>query len=106
MIPKQKRSNFTVFAILTTLTLLTWAVFGAYERLRKVDLSTVPEKILSPVNPNLDTAILDLLEKKKLVSEEQISSFVPTDQSSVQSQPSTQSAQPAAGASPSAQTQQ
>ncbi len=107
MKPKQKGSNFTVFAILTTLTLLTWAAFGAYERLRKIDLSVIPEKMLAPVNPNLDTATLDLLEKKKLVNEEQISSFVPDTQSSGRTQAAgSESAQlEGGGASPSAQTQ-
>lgn len=73
----QKRSGFTVYAILTTLTLLSWALYGAYERLVKIDLTTISPSVLTPVNPSLDTTTLDLLEKKRYASDVQISSYVP-----------------------------
>lgn len=92
---KQKSSKLTIFAVFTTITLLVWAAYGAYGILVKVDLSTVPEKVLTPVNPNLDTAALDLLEKKKLATEEQIASFVPAKVGSGQSS-ATSSASPSA----------
>lgn len=90
MKPKQKTSNFTVFAILTTLTLFTWALFGVYEKFRTIDLSSVPANVLEPINPSLDTNVLDLLDKKNLATEEQISSFV----SKTTSEQATQSDQP------------
>lgn len=83
MQPKPKRSSFTVYAILTTITLLTWVVYGAYERLQKIDLAVIPPKVLSPITPTLDTQALDLLENKKHVSEQQIQSFVPSTSSQI-----------------------
>lgn len=105
---KQKRSGFTVYAILTTLTLLSWALYGAYIRLVKVDLTSIQESILAPVNPNLDTSTLDLLEKKRYVRQEQITSFVPKQTSTPAPQTESTEASPAgqaSGVNPAIQTE-
>lgn len=101
---KQKRSSFTIYAILTTLTLLSWALYGAYTRLVKIDLTVMPQSVLSPVNPNLDTSVLDLLEDKKFATDSEISSFEPSSSSNSQIE-STESGQEASpdGVNPSAQ---
>lgn len=72
---KPKQTNLTVFAILTTLTLVTWAVVEAYVRFYKVDILSVPEKISAPLIPSLDTAVLDNLEQKVQFSDEQLLQF-------------------------------
>lgn len=74
---KPKQTNLTVFAILTTLTLITWAAVEAYVRFYRVDLSSVPEKISSPLTPSLDTAVLNDLEQKVQLSEEELLLYSP-----------------------------
>ncbi|HBL51859.1 MAG: hypothetical protein A3D24_03030 [Candidatus Blackburnbacteria bacterium RIFCSPHIGHO2_02_FULL_39_13] len=74
---KKKGSFLTIFAIITTITIIMWISVSAYLNFKKVDLSSVPPNVLSPLNPNLDKEVFTLLEKKRLMSEEEISSFKP-----------------------------
>lgn len=74
---KPKQTNLTVFAILTTLTLVTWALVEAYVRFYKVDIETVPSPIAAPINPTLDTTILDNLQQRLQLSESEIQQFSP-----------------------------
>lgn len=72
---KKKSSFLTIFAILTTVTILTWISVTSYLKLKKIDLSSVPVEVLSPMNPDLDTTAFDSLEKKRVMTEEEISQF-------------------------------
>lgn len=111
----KQRSNLTVLAILTTLTLLTWVAVEAYQRFRTVDYGNIPPEVLATLSPNLDKNTFALIESKKSYSEEEISHFTPaTSGPSTQVSPSpsstsqsTQSAQikPSVSPSPSAQSQ-
>lgn len=61
---RKKRSKITVFAILTTITILVWIFAEAYQRLKKTELTTIPEAILAPIAPSLDRETLDNMEKR------------------------------------------
>lgn len=74
---KRKTSNLTIFAILTTITLLTWVAIEVYQRLNKIDLTSIPQEVLTPLNPNLDTQILDSIEKRRSFSDDEVSQFSP-----------------------------
>jgi hypothetical protein len=60
----KKQSNITIFAILTTLTILTWVVVEAYLAFTKKGFETIPQSVLEPLSPILDTQTLDLIEKR------------------------------------------
>lgn len=106
----KQKSNLTTLAILTMLTLLTWVSVEAYQRFTKKDFGNIPPEILTPLQPNLDKKVLDLIETRKTYSDEEISHFVPSTtakpavSSPVPTPASSQSAQ-IKTASPSAQTQ-
>lgn len=61
---KKKRSKITVFAILTTVTILVWIFAEAYQRFKKTELTSIPEVILAPIAPSLDRETLDNMEKR------------------------------------------
>lgn len=73
----KKTSPITTLAVLTTFTILAWVVFGAYERFKKTDLSTIPAQVLAPLSPTLDSSVLDSLEKKRVFTKEEIDRYVP-----------------------------
>lgn len=97
---KRKRSNFTVFAILTTITLLTWVIFDAYQSLKKTEFETIPPAVLAPLVPSLDQEVLANIEEKRTVTPEEVSLYNPAPQSSGAAQ---EEATPSSEASPSAQ---
>lgn len=102
---KKKRLNFTTFAILTTITLLTWVIFDAWQRLNKIEFAEIPPAVLAPLNPSLNSAALDNIEKRKHFEREEIERFVPV-QTVVEPAPeASPGAQEPAQASPSAQTE-
>lgn len=70
-----KKSNLTIFAILTTITILTWVGVEAYLRFYKSANVPVPSSILSPFTPNLDTETLENLKQKKQIGLEVISQY-------------------------------
>lgn len=72
---KKTHSDLTIFAILTTITLLTWVIVEGYQRFYKTEIETVPEAILSPINPNIETQYLDQLEQEKQLSPEEFGKY-------------------------------
>lgn len=102
---EKRKSRFTVFAVLTTITLLTWVGFDAYQRLAKTEFQTIPPKTLSPLDPSLPEAVLDNIKERRFVSPEEISSFTPAPQPTGTPEEETPEATEAAEASPSAEEQ-
>lgn len=92
---KTKRSNLTVFAVLTTITILTWVAFDAYQRFNRTELKDIPVSALAPINPSLNGEILDNIETKLFFSQEEVAQFTPAPTST-----------PAEEASPSATEEQ
>lgn len=72
---QKKQSNLSIFAILTTITILTWVFVEAYQKFYQTQVLTVPANILSPVSPTFDTSILDKLAQKKQVTQEEINLY-------------------------------
>lgn len=77
---KKKKSNLTIFLVLTTITLLTWVVFDAYSRFTRKDLHQVPAGVLEALDPSLDGQTLDMIEERKYFSKEEIEQFSPAPQ--------------------------
>ncbi len=68
----------TTLAILTTFTLIVWIAVESYLRLNAKDLSSIPQNVLEPLNPNLDTKILDQISKKLYFNEEELRTIIQT----------------------------
>ena len=61
-----------VLSLLTLLAIGTWVGSDAYHPFIAKQAITVPEYLLTPLEPKINMAILDLLEEKKQLSEEEI----------------------------------
>lgn len=77
---KTKKSNLTTLAILTTLTILTWVFIEAYSRFNKVEVTSIPENILSPISPSFDQETLADIANKKYYTDEEINKFTTSKQ--------------------------
>ncbi|MDO8503693.1 MAG: hypothetical protein Q7S60_03305 [bacterium] len=64
MKPK-KTSNITVFAVLTTLTILTWVGFEIYQAFNKPGMVAISEEVLAPLTPSLNKTVLDNMEQRR-----------------------------------------
>lgn len=74
---KKKQSNLTIFAILTTITILTWVFSEGYRRFYNTETTAIPIKILAPFTPTLDLETLSNLGQKKYFTQEEIGLFKP-----------------------------
>jgi len=61
-----------VVSLLTLLAIGTWVGSDAYHRFIAKKAITVPENLLTPLEPKINMEILDQLEEKKQLSEEEI----------------------------------
>lgn len=59
-------------AVLTLITVLLWAGFGVYRALTIAPEQTVPEDIIRPLDPKLDTNTLDTLQTRLSIDEKSI----------------------------------
>lgn len=92
---KPKRtSNLTVFAVLTTLTILTWVGFEIYQAFRKTGIVTISNEVLAPLTPSLNKTILDNMEKRRFFSQEEVARFSPSGSAPVGRETPTQEASP------------
>lgn len=69
---KPKAPKLVHIAILTTITVLAWVFFETYRALTSQPDVNVPEEILEPLNPNLDTATLDKINQRVYFEESKI----------------------------------
>lgn len=69
---RKKQSNITMFAVLTTLAILTWVLVEAYLIFNKRNFESVPEDALAPLSPTLDTEVLNMIEKRRFFAEEEV----------------------------------
>ncbi len=69
------KSNLTILATLTMLTLLIWVAIEAYQRFIKVDYGNIPAEVFQPLAPTLDKKTLDLIENRKSYTDDEISNF-------------------------------
>ena len=61
-----------VLSLLTLLAIGTWVGSDAYHRFIAKQAITVPENLLTPLDPKINMEVLDQLEEKKQLSEEEI----------------------------------
>ena len=61
-----------VLSLLTLLAIGTWVGSDAYHRFIAKQAITVPENLLTPLEPKINMEVLDQLEEKKQLSEEEI----------------------------------
>lgn len=79
----KKNSNLTTFAILTTLTILTWVAVEAYHRYRATNYGPISPQVLLPLNPSLNSKVLEEIQNRRHFSDEEIANFKPNTSSSV-----------------------
>jgi len=61
-----------VLSLLTLITVAVWVGSNAYHRFIAKQAITVPENLLTPLDPKINMEVLDQLEEKKQLSEEEI----------------------------------
>jgi hypothetical protein len=71
-----KMPSLVTIAILTAVTVIFWIGFGVYRIFTSKPSPPVPREIILPVNPNLDTTILNGLQNKIYFTESQIGATV------------------------------
>lgn len=72
---KPKAPKLITVAILTTITIVTWIFFSVYNVLTKKPPVTVPEEILAPVDPTLNSQALDKLENRIYFEENDVAAL-------------------------------
>ena len=102
---KKAKINQDLFVLspLTLLAIGAWVGSDAYHRFIAKKAITVPENLLTPLEPKINMEVFDQLEEKKQLSEEEIKQIL-GDISSPEAAPSPQTeASPAPTATSSAQ---
>ncbi len=97
-----QHQDIFVIAILSLLTVLAWIGFNAYHSYIDKKETTIDKKILQPINPNIDLKIVEELQKKEFLSQEEINQAVktaPSKESSPTATP-TSSFSPASASTP------
>lgn len=69
-----------VVAALTLLTVVAWIIFGVIRIIVKPEDVNVPNEILAPLDPSLNTQILTNLENRIFLSDEEIGEIIITPQ--------------------------
>lgn len=65
MIKKQSiDKDILIFSILTTITVTVWIVLDVYWAMQKTEIPQTIKNHLEPLNPKLDTSVLQNLENK------------------------------------------
>jgi hypothetical protein len=59
-----KLPSVIVLLILTSITIVFWVFFNIYYVVSKKTPTTVSEEILTPLNPKLDTEVINQMEKR------------------------------------------
>lgn len=73
--PKKLSRHVLYTAIITLITVLTWVGFTIYRAYTKTAVSPDVRKQLAPINPKLDTKIIDNLKSRRHISLEEIRNF-------------------------------
>lgn len=60
--------DLLLVSILTFLTVLSWVSFELIKTIKTTTVKTPVQQIIKPLNPTLDTAILDTLEKRQITN--------------------------------------
>ena len=80
---KQKLPNFVFIFGLTIITIIFWITHSVVGLIRKEPTVEVPEEVLKPINPNLDTQTLDRIDKRFFLERNEIQEFEISEESRV-----------------------
>lgn len=69
---KQKQSKITTFAILTTVTVLTWVFVEAYLIINKTSLKNIPPEVLREIDPTLNVETLTEIERRRYFADTEV----------------------------------
>ncbi len=69
---KLKAPRLVTISIITTATIILWIFFEVYRIFTAQPASSVPEELLVPISPSLDTQSLNNIQGRILFSEEEI----------------------------------
>jgi hypothetical protein len=69
---KPKTPTIVTSAILTLITIFFWVGFEVYRSLTIKPAPSVPEKILAPLDPSLDTNSLNAIKDRAFLTDDQI----------------------------------
>lgn len=73
---KQKTPNLVVLGILTLITILLWIGFAAYRSLTSEVPIKVPDEILEPISPSLDTKTLSDVGNRLFFLEQDLANII------------------------------
>ncbi len=90
-----------VIAVLTLLTVVFWIVFGVIRIIVKPEDVNVPDEVIAPLDPTLNTQILDNLDQRIFLTDDEIGEIVIASAEPTTIPEATSSATPEASASPS-----
>jgi len=99
-----QHQDIFVIALLSLLTVFAWIGFNAYHSFINKKETTIDKKILQPINPNINLKIVEGLQKKEFLSQEEINQAVkttPSKESSPTATPAPSFPPPSASASAS-----
>jgi hypothetical protein len=63
--------TIVTIAVFTTMTVVLWIFISVYSILIKKADVEVPQKLLEPIDPNLDQKILEEISKRTFITEDQ-----------------------------------
>jgi hypothetical protein len=69
---KPKPPNLVTVSIITTITIVFWVFFTVYRVLTSKPVPEIPENLMEPVNPTLNTQTLNQIPNKKFYNENDI----------------------------------
>jgi len=72
---KLKPPRLVTVAVFTTITIVFWVFYGLYGILTSDSFQKVPPEILAPIDPTLDTEILDVLPNRIFFKEGEVEVF-------------------------------
>jgi hypothetical protein len=67
-----KAPNIVLVGVITVITIVLWIIYGVYKLVTTPQDINVPNEVLSPVSPNLDTEALNTLQQRIFFSENQL----------------------------------
>lgn len=74
---KRRRPRIVIFTILTTITLVTWAIFDVWRTFQKPVPLEIEESLLREVTPPLDRQKLEILEGRIFFSDSEVRALPP-----------------------------
>lgn len=72
---KNKAPSIVAIAVLTLITVVFWIFFSVLRLLSTKPAVSVPDEILAPINPTLDTNVLNSLQQRYYLEAGQIPEF-------------------------------